>query len=73
MLLGHMHHRQLDARVAVDTDRLGLRDMRGAPELKLILALADAQLGVAGRIGAGVKRAEPDFNAAQRRLRCSAP
>ena len=69
VLLGHMRHRQFDARVAVDTDRLGLRDMRGAPEVKLILALADAQFGVAGRIGAGVKRAEPDFDAAQRRRR----
>ena len=41
--------------------------MRGAPELKLILALADAQLGAAGLVGAGVKRAEPDFDAAERR------
>jgi len=41
----------------------------GAPELKPVRALADAQLGMAGGIGAGVKRAEPDLDAAERRGR----
>ena len=45
--------------------------MRGAPELKLIVALADAQLGSAGRVGAGVKRAEPDLDTAERCCRVS--
>ena len=40
--------------------------MRVAPEVKLILAFADAKLGLAGRIGAGVKGPEPDFDAVER-------
>ena len=44
-----MDHRELDAYVALDLDRIAWRDMGGAAELKLILALADMQLGLAGR------------------------
>src|SRR3954447_5863352 len=71
MVLGNMDHRDLDACVALDFDRLGWRDMGGAAELKLIFALADPQLGSAGRVGAGAKRAEPDLDTAERCCRVS--
>jgi len=50
---------------------LGGRDMGGAAELKLIVALADAQLGAPGGIGAGAKRPEPDLDTAERCCRVS--
>ena len=66
-----MHHRQREDCTSPSISiGLRLRDMRGAPELKLIRALADAQARrVPGLVGAGVKRAEPDLDAAERR-RC---
>jgi hypothetical protein len=67
MVLGNMDHRELDA--ASPSILIGRRDMGGAAELKLILAFADVQLGSAGRVGTSAKRAEPNFNAFERRGR----
>src|SRR6187402_1855536 len=66
MFLGHVHHGQVDACIAVDADRHRRRNMRGAPELKLVVARAKAQLRAAGLVGAGVEWAEPDFDAGER-------
>ena len=40
--------------------------MCGVPELELIVTFGDTKLGAAILVGAGVKRAEPDFDAVER-------
>src|SRR5688500_8236656 len=65
MFLGYVQHRQFKARVPIDADRPGRRDMTVAPEVKLILTFADVQLGVPGCVGAGVKRTEPKLDAVE--------
>src|SRR4051812_19199296 len=71
MVFGDVEHREFDADVAFDTDRLGRRDMGGAEKLKLIRALADPQLGLAGFVGTGAKRSDPNLDALERRPRGS--
>src|ERR1700738_4410984 len=66
VLLGYVHHGQLEIRIAFDADRLRRCDVRGAPELKLVIALAEPQLGAAGLVGARVERTDPDLDIAER-------
>src|SRR5215211_5381410 len=55
VLLGHMHHGELELFVTAHANGLRFGDMRGAPELKQEVAARHSKLGPAGLVGASMK------------------